>query len=53
MGLYSYVGAIRSASIFGERYFQFPIYIGTISSLSWISVTWPIYERNDMAETAQ
>jgi hypothetical protein len=53
MGLYSYAGAIRSASMFGERYFQFPIYMGTITSLSWLSVTWLIYKRNDMAETAQ
>jgi hypothetical protein len=53
MGLYSYVGAIRSASIFGEHYFQFPIYIGTITSPSWLSVTWLIHKRNDIAETAQ
>ena len=52
MGLYSYVGAIHSASIFGGRYFQFPIYIGTITSLFWLSVTWLIYKRNDKGQSA-
>ena len=47
MGLYSYVGASHKWSVFGGHVYQFPIYIGVITSFFFLAVTSLVHFRDD------
>ena len=47
MGLYSYLGASHQWSIFGGHYYQFPLFIGTITAFFFMGVCWIIRFRDD------
>jgi len=47
MGLYSYVGAFQNWSVFGGHYYQFPLYIGAVTAVFFLGVTWVIHFRDD------
>lgn len=47
MGLYSYVGADQAWSVFGGHYYQFPIFIGVVTTFFFMGVTWIIHFRDD------
>lgn len=46
-GLYSYMGAIQDWSFFGGHFYQFPIFIGVVTSGFLLAYTWIIHFRDD------
>ncbi len=45
-GLYSYMGADQKLSIFGGHFYQFPIFIGVVTSGFLLAYTWIIHFRD-------
>ena len=51
LGLYSYVGPIRSLTIFYGHYYQFPLYEAVIWPLAWTLMACLRYFRDDQGRT--